>query len=151
LVHFKPEIPEGMEEEEFMKRIEAKDPFEPRLKPITQDKPVGGYKNAWKLKVYGDYASYNSLGKEPTKTSYGAVSVKSIIWPGAVTVYNNKQWQSLYVGHGFKLWNNEFYPYDPQTVQVEHPDPEEQPEPNFPPEQKKQDAGDQGAKGDDDD
>jgi hypothetical protein len=39
--HLKPEIPEGsadVDEEKLMKDIEAKDPFEERLKPISQDK-----------------------------------------------------------------------------------------------------------------
>lgn len=38
--HMDPEVPEGeeIEPEELLKRIEAKDPYEPRLKPIASDK-----------------------------------------------------------------------------------------------------------------
>ena len=34
--HMEPEVPDGeeIEPEELMKRIEAKDPYDPRLKPI---------------------------------------------------------------------------------------------------------------------
>lgn len=40
--HMDPEIPEGedIEPEELMRRIEAKDPYEQRLKPIQGDKKV---------------------------------------------------------------------------------------------------------------
>jgi len=41
LTHLKPEIPEGqadVDEEKLIKEIEAKDPFEERLKPLSGDK-----------------------------------------------------------------------------------------------------------------
>ena len=40
--HMDPEVPEDQEidPEELLKQIEAADPYEPRLKPITQDAPV---------------------------------------------------------------------------------------------------------------
>lgn len=46
--HMDPEVPEGedIEPEELMKRIEAKDPYEPRLKPITSDQTVCVSKNS---------------------------------------------------------------------------------------------------------
>lgn len=37
LVHIKPEIGENEEEEKVMKQVEERDPFEPRLKPISSD------------------------------------------------------------------------------------------------------------------
>lgn len=37
LVHFKPELQEDEDEEVVMKRIEALDPFEPRLKTLASD------------------------------------------------------------------------------------------------------------------
>jgi len=42
-----PEVPEDadIEPEELMKQIEAADPFEPRLKVITQDSQVNVSKN----------------------------------------------------------------------------------------------------------
>ena len=40
--HMEPEVPEGedIEPEELLKQIEAKDPYEPRLKPISEDSQV---------------------------------------------------------------------------------------------------------------
>ena len=45
--HMEPEVPEGeeVEPEELMKRLEAQDPYEPRLKPITSDCSVIVSKN----------------------------------------------------------------------------------------------------------
>ena len=45
--HAEPEVPEGedIEPEELLKRIEAADPYEPRLKPISSDNKVLVSKN----------------------------------------------------------------------------------------------------------
>jgi|LakMenE18May11ns_1017448.scaffolds.fasta_scaffold7667143_1 hypothetical protein len=48
----KPEIPEGEEEETYMKKIEANDPFEPRLKKLDNIN--------WILKLIGDNSNYLS-------------------------------------------------------------------------------------------
>ena len=40
------ELPEGVEEEDFKKRLEAADPFEAKLKAICNDKDFKG-QNAW--------------------------------------------------------------------------------------------------------
>jgi hypothetical protein len=37
-----------------MKKIIAADPFERRLKPITEDKKVKGNAAAWSVRCYGD-------------------------------------------------------------------------------------------------
>ena len=49
LVHFKPEIGPDDDEEKIMKDIEAKDPFDERLKKLSDDKPVSGWPVAWKV------------------------------------------------------------------------------------------------------
>jgi len=56
LTHFLPEqIPiENMEPEEYQKLLESKDPFEKRLKALTEDQAPEGYKSAWTIKTYGD-------------------------------------------------------------------------------------------------
>lgn len=46
----KPEnIPEDVDEETVMKRIEAADPFEKRLKPLCDDKSGEGLPKAWQI------------------------------------------------------------------------------------------------------
>lgn len=62
--HKEPEVPEGedIEPEELLKRIEAADPYEPRLKQIEGDKPVLVSKNLkttpWIVKQHGDNSEY---------------------------------------------------------------------------------------------
>jgi len=60
-----------------------------------------------------DYATYT---KETGKINYGVIAIKNIFWPGSVTVYHRQQWQSLYVGYGFKLSNELYYPNEPELV-----------------------------------
>lgn len=45
--HMEPEVPEDqeIEPEELLKQIEAADPYEPRLKPISDDRKVTVSKN----------------------------------------------------------------------------------------------------------
>lgn len=45
--------------------------------------------------------------------------------------------QQIYVGYGSKYSDTHFYPKQPQQVQLEVADVPEQPEPNFPKEEKK--------------
>jgi len=55
-----PEVPEGeeIEPEELLKRIEAADPYDPRLKSIAQDTRVTVSKSTkmspWVVKLMGD-------------------------------------------------------------------------------------------------
>ena len=54
------ELQEGEELEDVQKRIVAADPFEKRLKPITQDKGCKGSYPAWILRSYGDMDNYKA-------------------------------------------------------------------------------------------
>lgn len=58
LVHAEPnpetDIPEGKEIEDVKKEIADRDPYEPRLKPITHDNSCKGGYPAWTLRAYGD-------------------------------------------------------------------------------------------------
>jgi hypothetical protein len=93
-----------------MKREVAKDPWEPRLKPITNDAKVQGGLPAWILKSYNvkNNTSLGINGKKPK--NYGVVSVKSMWWPGAYNFYNNEKLSFIYVGSGHKHEARKFYP-----------------------------------------
>lgn len=64
--HIQPEVPEGapdnVTEESLLKELEDRDPYEKRLKPITQDKhvpvAVDATQNAWVVKHCGDRNIY---------------------------------------------------------------------------------------------
>ena len=72
-----PEVPEGMdiEPEELLKQIEAKDPYEPRLKQLTNDVQVEEGIPAWNIKLYGDKERQPTLNNKSSHN--GIVVVKS--------------------------------------------------------------------------
>lgn len=52
------EIPEGDESGETLKKVEAADPYEKRLKPITLDGKVKGGLPSWIVRHFGDKDTY---------------------------------------------------------------------------------------------
>jgi hypothetical protein len=79
---------EEVEPEDLLKREVAKDPWEPRLKPITNDNKIKGNHPAWVLKSYDVKDSFLD-GKTGAHTqNFGTVVVKSLWWPGSYTFYN---------------------------------------------------------------
>ena len=68
ITHMEPEVGEDEDPDEAKKKVEAADPFEDRLKPITNDKSSKGNYPAWILRAYGDkmnYAAANPSVKTP--------------------------------------------------------------------------------------
>ena len=69
-----------------------KDPWEPRLKPLTDDAPTRGKLPAWLVRAYDAQDNYEDP-KTKGPTNYGTVVVRSLWWPGAFTFYNNGRTQ----------------------------------------------------------
>ncbi len=65
--------------------------------------------------------------KEGT-TSYAVNVVKSLRWPGALTVAQNGKFASIYVGYGLKRGDVCFNPTEPPEIQKDPIDQGEQPE-----------------------
>jgi radial spoke head protein 4A len=88
--HLEPtDLPEDVEPEEAMKKVEAADPFDEKLKPITEDKQVVVSKNQkihpWVVRLMGDATEYKT---ETGKTvSNGVVVLRSLQWPGSYNFY----------------------------------------------------------------
>jgi radial spoke head protein 4/6 len=131
--HMEPEVPEGMEiePEELLKQIEAKDPYEPRLKEISQDSPVVVSKNQkinpWVVKEMGDSTEYKT--ENGKIVSNGVIVVRSLQWPGSFNFYYQGKYMNIYVGNGHKYEVASYFPVNPPVVLQ---DPEEydiQPEP----------------------
>jgi hypothetical protein len=55
--------------------------------------------------------------------------IKSLRWPGAVTVAQNGKFSNIYVGHGLKRGDMSFNPIEPPDVMKDPVDQLEQPEP----------------------
>ena len=113
-----------------------KDPLEEPLKSICQDK----FKNdqvGWTAKCYGDCSEYRAMAKNKEQVNYGFVCLRSMIWKGWHTLYHQKQWINIYIGNGVKASDDWYFPKEPQNINEETKERSEQPEPNFPPEEKK--------------
>ena len=98
------EPPEDFEGEydvdQARKQIEAQDPFEPRLKPISKDCQMkmatrSIKQPSWIVRMMGDKTEYKdeSQGNKPNASTlcYGCVVVRSLVWPGAFTFFQNQR------------------------------------------------------------
>ena len=80
--HMEPEVPDGSEEtpEELLAKLEAADPYEPRLKPIDEDTRVTVSKSAkmspWVVKLMGDSTEYKT--EQGKNVSNGVAVVRSL-------------------------------------------------------------------------
>ena len=89
------EAPEGFEGEydleQAKKDIEAADPFEPRLKPITSDASIkmGGKMTQlpWVIRLEGDRQEYKTQDNSGKIVCHGVVVIRSLTWPGSYTLY----------------------------------------------------------------
>lgn len=106
----KPEPVEGEEvdEEKVMKELEAKDPLEERLKPISKDGPYG-----WAIKKVGDCNEYRGMSKNVEYVNNGYLHIKNLWWRGMHLVMHNKQYLSVYFGDGNKYTGEWFYAKEP--------------------------------------
>ena len=85
------EEPPGYDPAVAMKEVEAKDPYEARLKPLSQDTTTADWKLAWTIQVIGDTQTYKEEYKDGVFTN-AAIMLKSYIWPGAHIFYQNNRW-----------------------------------------------------------
>jgi len=84
---------------------------------------------AWISKLVGDTQSYNKVKADEGTVSYATCVMRSIRWPGAVTVSKMGKFTSVYVGYGLKRGDASFYPTEPPIVGEEPNDMPEMPEP----------------------
>lgn len=101
---------EPVEPEELKKREIAKDPWEPRLKPIVNDKKTQGDLPPWVLRSYNCGHKYMDEKTQKAKNNYGAVVVKSMWWPGSFSFYSQEKTMQIYVGDGQKHESETYYP-----------------------------------------
>ena len=111
-----------------MGKLNEEDPAVERFKAVNEDTKVVS-QDAWLTKVSGDTQQYNKIGGEGT-VSYAVNVIRSIRWPGSVTVAKNGKFCTLYVGDGQKRGDSYFNPTEPPEVLADPNEPIEQPEPN---------------------
>lgn len=107
-----------------MKKIEAADPYEKRLKSIALDRKVKGSLPSWNVRLCGDRDQYGTPKSVNEKVNFGVVVVRSLQWPGATTFFTQGRWMQVYVGDGLKYEQKSFYPIFPPVIKE---DPVEKP------------------------
>ena len=123
--------PEGVPEDEVetkMAEIEEADPTVERFLGINEDAPYTGLEFSWLSKIVGDAQPYNQLPPKEGTTTYAVNVLKSLRWPGALTVSQNGKFASIYVGNGLKRGDVCFNPTEPPEVQRDPIDQTENPE-----------------------
>lgn len=88
------------EKEKLMKSKRIKDPFEQRLKLISEDTAPFGLPLAWNIKHYGDTSFYPTETKKGTPLDcHGTTIIECMTWPGwKMAVYKGKSF-NVYVGY----------------------------------------------------
>lgn len=118
--HFVPPTLKEEEKEEYTAKMGELDAGAERFRGIGEDEPVykeggeDGKNLSWLLRVAGDTQAYRA--GEGTKT-YSTVTIKSLRWPGAVTVCKGGKFCSIYVGEGVKYGGPSYFPMEPPEVQ----------------------------------
>jgi hypothetical protein len=76
------------ERDEYLASQAEKDPVVERYMAINEDKPWRQLEppTAWVSRVVGDMQPYNSLPPKDGTENYAVNVLKSLLWPGAVTV-----------------------------------------------------------------
>ena len=72
--------------EEELAKLETDDKTEERFRGINEHTPIAGMETAWLSKVVGDTQQYNQLPPKEGTTTYAVNVIRSLRWPGAVTV-----------------------------------------------------------------
>lgn len=103
------------------------DPQVERFRTLNEHTPTPGVETAWISKIAGDPQQYT---KGEGSVCYAVNVIKSIRWPGALTVCKNGKFTNIYIGYGIKRVDPSFNPTSPPMVDMEPQDPVEQSEPN---------------------
>ena len=124
--------PTGMDEEAAEARLAElmeEDKTEERFRDINAHEKIPEMESAWVTKVTGDTQPYNKQTGEGTQT-YAVNVIKSLRWPGSITVAKSGKFCTVYVGWGLKKGDPSYQPIEPPEVQADPDDQAEMPEPN---------------------
>ena len=89
------------------------DKVEERFRDLTQHTKIPGLEAAWTSKIVGDAQPYN---KGEGTVTYAYNVLRSLRWPGAVTVFKGGKFVNAYVGWGIKHGDVVQNPVEPGVV-----------------------------------
>ena len=150
--HLTEEVPEGIDPDEYKKQVIAKDPFDKRMKKISEDNKIFVNQklriNSWRIDPgYEDNIYVNPYIKLLDETqpdfdpneqkdnlaNFLAISIRSLRWPGAVNIWSGKETYFFYFGNGQKYLEVNEEPYvfkDFPKIPIDRDDKVDQPEPH---------------------
>ena len=76
----------------------------------------------WTNRICGDTQEYNPNKEGGATVTYAVNVLRSLKWPGAVTVSKGGKFHSIYVGYGLKRGDASFNPTEPPEVQADPQD-----------------------------
>ena len=118
--HLQPEVQGEEDPEAAMAALLEKDPKADRFRVITEHAPVRTNEQdspAWTSKVVGDAQLFSDQGAEGgDPVSYAVNVIKSVRWPGSVTVSKGGKCTTVYVGYGLKKGDPSYNPTQPPNV-----------------------------------
>ena len=91
--------------------------------------------SAWISKIVGDSQQYNQIPnpfrkeKSEGPITYAVNVIKSLRWPGSITIAKGGKFTNIYIGNCQKRADSSFNPTEPPEVQRDPVDSTEQPEP----------------------
>ena len=111
-------------------KLQESDPTVDRFRDIEQHEGYGEGRPSWISKVVGDTQQYNQAPPKEGTVSYAVNVIKSLRWPGAVTVAKGGKFTNIYVGYGLKKGASSYNPIEPPPICDDPEEDEEKPEPN---------------------
>lgn len=126
------QVPDSIPEDDrdaYMEKLGEDDKTEERFRALNEHVPMPGMETAWISKVVGDAQQYNQLPPKEGTASYAVNVIRSLRWPGALTVAKNGKFTTIYVGYGLKRGDPSYNPTEPPEVCADPEDQVEQPEP----------------------
>ena len=85
---------------------------------------------AWLTKIVGDTQLYNQAPPKEGTVSYAVNVIKSLRWPGSITVAKGGKFTTIYVGYGLKKGVPSYNPTEPPSVCADPEEDMEKEEPN---------------------
>lgn len=98
------------------------------FRALNEDAPIIEGVEAWISRVAGDLQPYKAKDGD-AQASYATNVLRSLRWPGAVTVAKGGAYCSIYLGDGQKRGDTSFNPTEPPEVQSDPVGQGEMPEP----------------------
>ena len=123
------------------------DPTVDRFRDLEQHEPIAEGQPAWTSKIVGDTQLYNQAPPKEGTISYAVNVIRSMRWPGALTVAKGGKFTTIYVGYGLKRGASSYNPIEPPSVQADPEEVPERPEPNPSKEPVEEDVKSQGSQG----